>query len=146
MSQETSPSLGADVAIGAMSAHSARSWTPRSSANLEGLAIAVTDTVMWGVAIRDGYDELYDPSHHRDLTGHAYLKGSDQHALCGYRPPHRSFFTRQRVKLGMMTPGVHGKCEKCETAITPSIRANAPVRSHRSKVPVTIRFALTAFR
>jgi hypothetical protein len=146
MNQTAGTALSADVAIGAMSAQSARSWTPRSSAGLEGLAIAVTGAVTWGVAIRDGYDELYDPSHHRDLTGHAYLTGSEQAALCGYRPPTRNFFARQRVKLGMMTPGVHGRCEKCETVFTPSVRADDLVRSHRSKVPVPIRFALTAFR
>jgi hypothetical protein len=124
-----------------------RGWTPRSSANLEGLAIAVTDAVAWGVAIRDGYDELYDPSYHRDVTGHAYLKGSDREALCGYRLPHRSFFTRQRVKLGMMTSGVHGRCEQCaETVDTPLICADDIVTPQRSKTPVPMRFALIAFR
>ena len=135
-----------DVTTVEGSPQAARVSTPRPNANLEGLALAVTDTVTWGLAIRDGYDELYDPFYHRDLTGHAYLKGSEHEALCGYRPPHRNLFTRQRVKLGMMTPGVHDKCERCETSFTPALLASDPAGPQRSKLPVSMRFALTVLR
>ena len=75
------------------------------------------DQVMWGIPIRDGYDELYDPSYHRGLTGHAYLAGHDDVALCGYRPPQRGLRTRRPAKLGIPTALRNPMCGTCARTV-----------------------------
>ena len=45
------------------------------------------DLIVWGIVIRPGFDELDDPWYHRGITQHAYVEGSDEVSLCGFRPP-----------------------------------------------------------
>jgi hypothetical protein len=103
------------------------------------------DVIMWGVAVRDGYDELNDPSHHRGMTGHAFLEGNDEEALCGYRPPMRNVFSRRVAKLGMVSDELHTKCEKCATTVVPlRLRGASPATPATAKAPGLMRVAFAA--
>jgi hypothetical protein len=87
------------------------------------------DEVAWGIAIRNGFDELDDPWHHRGLTQHAYLESNDNTAICGFRPAQSGPRTRRRARLGMPTTGEHPMCGICARMVV------AP----RPRVPVTIQ-------
>jgi hypothetical protein len=103
------------------------------------------DMIMWGDAVRDGYDELYDPSHHRGMTGHAFLEGNDDEALCGYRPPMRNVFSRRVAKLGIVSDELHTKCEKCATTRVPlRLRSTSPATPATANAPGLMRVAVAA--
>jgi hypothetical protein len=98
------------------------------------------DEVVWGIAIRNGYDELDDPFYHRGTTQHAYLEGNDNVALCGFRPPQSGPRTRRRSRLGLPTTGEHPMCGMCaRMVVAPRPRAPIPVQSGRPVVAVPVR-------
>lgn len=85
------------------------------------------DEVVWGVAIRDGFDELDDPFYHRGVTQHAYLEGNDSVAICGFRPPRSGPRTRRRARLGLPTPGENPMCGSCaKMVVAPRPRTPMP--------------------
>jgi hypothetical protein len=96
------------------------------------------DEVVWGIVIRNGFDELDDPWYHRGTTQHAYLEGNDNVAICGFRPPQSGPRTRRRARLGMPTPGEHPMCGMCaRMVVAPRPRVPVPVQPARSvAVPV----------
>lgn len=98
------------------------------------------DEVVWGIAIRNGYDEIDDPFYHRGTTQHAYLEGNDSVAICGFRPPQSGPRTRRRSRLGLPTTGEHPMCGMCaRMVVAPRPRAPIPVQSGRPPVAVPIR-------
>lgn len=98
------------------------------------------DEVVWGIAIRNGYDEIDDPLYHRGTTQHAYLEGNDSVAICGFRPPQSGPRTRRRSRLGMPTAGEHPMCGMCaRMVVAPRPRAPIPVASGRGPVAVPVR-------
>ena len=98
------------------------------------------DQVMWGIPIRDGYDELDDPSYHRGLTGHAYLAGHGHVALCGYRPPQRGLRTRRPAKLGIPTALRNPMCGTCARTVAAGHgRRSAQVLPRYAMVAVPVR-------
>ena len=98
------------------------------------------DGVMWGIALRDGYDELDDPSYHRGLTGHAYVPGDDRVAICGYRPPSRGLIMRRPAKLGFPSARHNPKCPTCTRRVSaPMAQGVALDRSVLALVPVPVR-------
>jgi hypothetical protein len=98
------------------------------------------DEVVWGIAIRNGYDEMDDPVHHRGTTQHAYLEGNDNVAICGFRPPQSGPRTRRRSRLGLPTSGEHPMCGMCaRMVVAPRPRAPIPVQSSRPPVAVPVQ-------
>lgn len=98
------------------------------------------DEVVWGIAVRNGYDEIDDPSYHRGTTQHAYLEGNDNVAICGFRPPQSGPRTRRRSRLGLPTSGEHPMCGMCaRMVVAPRPRAPIPVHSSRPAVAVPVR-------
>lgn len=97
------------------------------------------DEVVWGIAIRNGFDEIDDPWHHRGTTQHAYLEGNDNVAICGFRPPQSGPRTRRRSRLGMPTAGEHPMCGMCaRMVVAPRPRAPIPVQSGRPPVALPV--------
>ena len=97
------------------------------------------DEVVWGIVIRNGYDELDDPWYHRGTTQHAYLEGNDNVAICGFRPPQSGPRTRRRSRLGLPTPGEHPMCGMCaRMVVAPRPRVPVPVQANRSSVAVPV--------
>ena len=97
------------------------------------------DEVMWGIAIRNGFDELDDPWYHRGTTQHAYLEGNDNVAICGFQPPQSGPRTRRRSRLGLPTPGEHPMCGICaRMVVAPRPRVPVPVQPARPAVTVPV--------
>lgn len=98
------------------------------------------DGEVWGIPIRDGYDELDDPAYHRGLTGHAYLPGDDRVAVCGYRPPRRGLFLRCPAKLGFPSARYNPKCPTCARRVVAPIGWRVALeRPVLALVPVPVR-------
>ena len=105
------------------------------------------DEIVWGIVVRPGFDELYDPLYHRGTTQHAYLEGNDIVSLCGFRPPRTGPRSRRRSRLGLPTPGIHPMCGMCaRKVVAPRPRVAVPVGPGRPSVavPVTPVPAITA--
>jgi hypothetical protein len=97
------------------------------------------DEVVWGIAIRNGFDELDDPWYHRGTTQHAYLEGNDNVAICGFRPPQSGPRTRRRSRLGLPSAGEHPMCGMCaRMVVAPRPRVPIPVSGSRPNVPVPV--------
>ena len=97
------------------------------------------DEVAWGIAIRNGYDEIDDPSYHKGTTQHAYLEGNDNVAICGFRPQQSGPRTRRRSRLGMPTAGEHPMCGMCaRMVVAPRPRVPMPVQPGRAPVAVPV--------
>jgi hypothetical protein len=97
------------------------------------------DEIVWGIVIRNGFDELDDPGYHRGTTQHAYLEGNDNVAICGFRPPQSGPRTRRRTRLGLPTPGQHPMCGSCaRMVVAPRPRVPVPVQSSRPQVAVPV--------
>ncbi len=97
------------------------------------------DEVVWGIVIRNGFDELDDPWYHRGTTQHAYLEGNDNVAICGFRPPQSGPRTRRRSRLGLPTTGEHPMCGACaRMVVAPRPRVPVPVQSSRPPVAVPV--------
>ena len=97
------------------------------------------DEVVWGIVIRNGFDELDDPWYHRGTTQHAYLEGNDNVSICGFRPPQSGPRTRRRSRLGLPTSGEHPMCGSCaRMVVAPRPRVPVPVQSSRPPVAVPV--------
>jgi hypothetical protein len=97
------------------------------------------DEIVWGIVIRNGFDELDDPWYHRGTTQHAYLEGNDNVAICGFRPPQSGPRTRRRSRLGLPTPGEHPMCGMCaRMVVAPRPRVPVAVNPVRPAVPVPV--------
>ncbi len=97
------------------------------------------DEIVWGIVIRNGFDELDDPWYHRGTTQHAYLEGHDNVAICGFRPPQSGARTRRRSRLGLPTPGEHPMCGMCaRMVVAPRPRVPVPVSGSRPPVAVPV--------
>jgi hypothetical protein len=100
-------------------------------------AVFPADDVLWGIAIRDGFDELDDPWYHRGVMQHAFLHGNDRTALCGFRPPLSGSRDRRRARLGLPVAEANPFCEGCVRRIGPPRRTVAvPVVPQPARVPV----------
>ena len=97
------------------------------------------DEVVWGIVIRNGFDELDDPWYHRGTTQHAYLEGNDNVAICGFRPPQSGPRSRRRSRLGLPTGGEHPMCGMCaRLVVAPRPRVPIPVAGSRPPVAVPV--------
>jgi hypothetical protein len=97
------------------------------------------DEVVWGIVIRNGFDEIDDPWYHRGTTQHAYLEGNDNVAICGFRPPQSGPRTRRRSRLGLPTTGEHPMCGSCaRMVVAPRPRVPVPVQGSRPPVAVPV--------
>ena len=97
------------------------------------------DEIVWGIVIRNGFDEMDDPWYHRGTTQHAYLEGHDDVAICGFRPPQSGPRTRRRSRLGLPTPGEHPMCGMCaRMVVAPRPRVPVAVNPARPVVPVPV--------
>jgi hypothetical protein len=97
------------------------------------------DEVVWGIVVRPGFDELYDPFYHRGTTQHAYLEGNDAVALCGFRPPRTGPRARRRSRLGLPSPGIHPMCGMCaRKVVAPRPRVAVPIGPARPSVAVPV--------
>jgi hypothetical protein len=97
------------------------------------------DEVVWGIVIRNGFDELDDPWYHRGTTQHAYLEGNDNVSICGFRPPQSGPRSRRRSRLGLPTSGEHPMCGSCaRMVVAPRPRVPVPVQSGRPPVAVPV--------
>jgi hypothetical protein len=97
------------------------------------------DEVVWGIVIRNGFDEIDDPWYHRGTTQHAYLEGNDSVAICGFRPPQSGPRTRRRSRLGLPTTGEHPMCGMCaRMVVAPRPRVPVPVHPVRPAVAVPV--------
>lgn len=97
------------------------------------------DEIVWGIVIRNGFDEMDDPWYHRGTTQHAYLEGHDEVAICGFRPPQSGPRTRRRSRLGLPTPGEHPMCGMCaRMVVAPRPRVPVPVQAARPPVAVPV--------
>ncbi len=97
------------------------------------------DEVVWGIVIRNGFDELDDPWYHRGTTQHAYLEGNDNVSICGFRPPQSGPRTRRRSRLGLPTAGEHPMCGSCaRMVVAPRPRVPVPVQQGRPPVAVPV--------
>ena len=101
------------------------------------------DEVVWGIVIRNGFDELDDPWYHRGTTQHAYLEGNDNVSICGFRPPQSGPRTRRRSRLGLPTPGEHPMCGMCARMVV-APRPRVPVSVQTNRPPVTVPVARPA--
>jgi hypothetical protein len=98
------------------------------------------DEVVWGIAVRNGFDELDDPWYHRGLTQHAYLERSDNASICGFRPPQSGPRTRRRARLALPTAGQHPMCGMCaRMVVAPRPRVPVPVQAGAPVVAVPVR-------
>jgi hypothetical protein len=97
------------------------------------------DEVVWGIVIRNGFDELDDPGYHHGVTQHAYLEGNDNVSICGFRPPVSGPRTRRRARLGLPSAGVHPMCGSCaRMVVAPRPRVPVPVQVGRPTVTVPV--------
>ncbi len=97
------------------------------------------DEVVWGIVVRPGFDELYDPFYHRGTTQHAYLEGNDGVAICGFRPPRTGPRSRRRSRLGLPSAGTHPMCGMCaRKVVAPRPRVAVPVNPARPSVAVPV--------
>ncbi len=97
------------------------------------------DEVVWGIVIRNGFDEMDDPWYHRGTTQHAYLEGNDNVAICGFRPPQSGPRTRRRSRLGLPSAGEHPMCGSCaRLVVAPRPRVPVPVQGSRPPVAVPV--------
>ena len=97
------------------------------------------DEVVWGIVIRNGFDEIDDPGYHRGTTQHAYLEGNDNVAICGFRPPQSGPRTRRRSRLGLPSAGQHPMCGSCaRLVVAPRPRVPIPVQGSRPPVAVPV--------
>jgi hypothetical protein len=97
------------------------------------------DEVVWGIVIRNGFDEIDDPWYHRGTTQHAYLEGNDNVAICGFRPPQSGPRTRRRTRLGLPTTGEHPMCGMCaRMVVAPRPRVPVPVHPLRPAVGLPV--------
>ncbi len=97
------------------------------------------DEVVWGIVIRNGFDEIDDPGYHRGTTQHAYLEGNDNVAICGFHPPQSGPRTRRRSRLGLPTTGEHPMCGSCaRLVVAPRPRVPVPVQGSRPPVAVPV--------
>ncbi len=97
------------------------------------------DEVVWGIVIRNGFDEMDDPWYHRGTTQHAYLEGNDNVSICGFRPPQSGPRTRRRARLGLPTSGQHPMCGSCaRMVVAPRPRVAVPVQPSRPSVAVPV--------
>ncbi|MFO7531109.1 MAG: hypothetical protein R6W93_01520 [Candidatus Limnocylindrales bacterium] len=97
------------------------------------------DEIVWGIVVRNGFDELDDPGYHRGITQHAYLEGNDNVAICGFRPPQSGPRTRRRSRLALPTPGEHPMCGMCaRMVVAPRPRVPVPVQTNRPPVAVPV--------
>jgi hypothetical protein len=97
------------------------------------------DEIIWGIVIRNGFDELDDPGYHRGTTQHAYLEGNDNVSICGFRPPQSGPRTRRRSRLGLPTAGEHPMCGICaRMVVAPRPRVPVPVQTSRPSVAVPV--------
>ena len=102
------------------------------------------DEVVWGIVIRNGFDEIDDPWYHRGTTQHAYLEGNDNVAICGFRPPQSGPRTRRRSRLGLPTTGEHPMCGMCaRLVVAPRPRVPVPVHPLRPAVAVPVAGSAT---
>jgi len=97
------------------------------------------DEVVWGIVIRNGFDEVDDPWYHRGTTQHAYLEGNDNVAICGFRPPQSGPRTRRRSRLGLPSGGEHPMCGMCaRMVVAPRPRVPVPVQGGRPPVAIPV--------
>ncbi|CAN5594931.1 hypothetical protein BH23CHL8_BH23CHL8_09030 [soil metagenome] len=97
------------------------------------------DEVVWGVAVRPGFDELDDPFYHRGLTQHAFLEGHDNVALCGFRPPLSGPRHRRRPRLSLPSAGVNPMCGTCaRRVVAPRARVSVPVQPERPAIAIPV--------
>lgn len=97
------------------------------------------DEIVWGVAIRHGFDEIDDPWHHKGVTQHAYLEGNDAVSLCGFRPPQSGPRSRRRARLGLPAATDNPMCGSCaRMVVAPRQRVSIPVLSARPAVGVPV--------
>ena len=97
------------------------------------------DEIVWGIVIRNGFDEMDDPWYHRGTTQHAYLEGNDNVAICGFRPPQSGPRTRRRSRLGLPSAGEHPMCGSCaRMVVAPRPRVPVPVQGSRPPVAVPV--------
>jgi hypothetical protein len=97
------------------------------------------DEVVWGIAIRNGFDEMDDPGYHRGTTQHAYLEGNDNVAICGFRPPQSGPRTRRRSRLGLPSSGENPMCGMCaRMVVAPRPRVPIPIQPGRPPVALPI--------
>jgi len=116
-----------------------RNRMSRFSARPDSAGVFAIDKVMWGVPIRTGFSELDDPWYHRGLTGHAFLVGDDQAALCGYQPRRHGFLSRRPAKLGLPSDRFNPMCRECAQIVARLRQPVAvPVTPARSTVPVPV--------
>ena len=101
------------------------------------------DEIVWGIVIRNGFDELDDPWYHRGTTQHAYLEGNDNVAICGFRPPQSGPRTRRRSRLGLPTAGEHPMCGMCARMVV-APRPRVPVSVQTKRAPVAVPVARPA--
>ncbi len=97
------------------------------------------DLIVWGIVIRPGFDELDDPWYHRGITQHAYVEGSDEVSLCGFRPPLTGSRGRRRPRLGLPSAADHPMCGMCaRMVVTPRPRVPVPVQPFRPAVALPV--------
>jgi hypothetical protein len=97
------------------------------------------DQVVWGIVIRNGFDEMDDPWYHRGVTQHAYLEGHDDVALCGFRPPASGPHTRRRPRLGLPSASDHPMCGMCaRMVVAPRPRVPLPIQPFRPAVAMPV--------
>ncbi len=101
------------------------------------------DEIVWGIVIRNGFDELDDPWYHRGTTQHAYLEGNDNVSICGFRPPQSGPRTRRRSRLGLPTAGEHPMCGMCARLVV-APRPRVPVSVQTNRPPVAVPVARPA--
>jgi len=112
---------------------------PATAQQPSGKSTFPADEVVWGIVIRNGFDELDDPWYHRGTTQHAYLEGNDNVAICGFRPPQSGPRTRRRSRLGLPTAGEHPMCGSCaRMVVAPRPRVPVPVQGSRPPVAVPV--------
>jgi len=98
------------------------------------------DEIVWGIVVRNGFDELDDPLYHRGVTQHAYIEGHDDVAICGFRPPQSGPRTRRRARLGLPTSGQHPMCGICaRMVVAPRPRVPVPVQAGRPPVAIPVQ-------
>jgi hypothetical protein len=98
-------------------------------------AIFPADDVLWGIPIREGFDELDDPWYHRGVMQHAFLLGNDRVALCGFRSPLFGPRDRRRPRLGLPMGDANPFCEGCVRRVGPARHA-IPIAPPPGRVPV----------
>jgi hypothetical protein len=114
--------------------------TPASAPPAKPSKTYPADLIVWGIVVRAGFDEMDDPWYHRGITQHAYLEGSDDVALCGFRPPVSGPRSRRRPRLGMPSAADHPMCGMCaRMVVAPRPRVPVPVQPFRPAVAMPVR-------